>query len=296
MAHTVTMTAPAKINLALHVTGRRDDGYHLIESLVVFTRAGDEICAAPAESDELIVAGRYAAHVPISDANLIVRARDAMRARYGGVAAQPVRLRLTKNLPVASGVGGGSSDAAATMRILARLWDIAAEDAELADIGLMLGADVPMCLAARPLLARRIGDEIEMLPRFPQIPVVLVNPAAPLSTAHVFAALSRPNNPSMPVISAAGSTTEIVDWLAATRNDLEPAAATLAPEIGDVLAGLRARGALIARMSGSGATCFGIFGSLPEAEAAAAGLSGLRPEWFVAATVTEAAEASDDPA
>lgn len=293
MAEVLTHIAPAKINLALHVVGKRSDGYHLIESLAVFAEDGDHLSAEPADADDITVAGRYAAQVPLGEANLIIRARDLLRDRFGEAATPPVALRLEKHLPVASGIGGGSSDAATTMRMLAQLWKLETEDAELAQLGLQLGADVPMCLAARPLLARGIGEEIEPLKRFPALFVVLVNPGVPLATAHVFQALSRADNETMPIISADGNADAVIDWLIGTRNDLEEPAMSLAPEIADALQALRDGGAAVARMSGSGATCFGIFRSKAEAERAAAAISAAAPAWFVSATRVAPVEASD---
>lgn len=293
MAEVLTHIAPAKINLALHVVGKRSDGYHLIESLAVFAEDGDHLSAEPADADDITVAGRYAAQVPLGEANLIIRARDLLRDRFGEAATPPVALRLEKHLPVASGIGGGSSDAATTMRMLAQLWKLETEEAELAQLGLQLGADVPMCLAGRPLLARGIGEEIEPLKRFPALFVVLVNPGVPLATAHVFQALSRADNETMPIISADGNADAVIDWLVGTRNDLEEPAMSLAPEIGDVLQALRDGGAAVARMSGSGATCFGIFRSKAEAERAAAAISAAAPAWFVSATRVAPVEASD---
>lgn len=290
MPDPITMTAPAKINLALHVVGRRADGYHLIESLAVFTRDGDTLSARPAETDEIVVAGRYAAQVPIDGANLVVQARDAMRALYGQAAERPVALRLEKNLPVASGIGGGSSDAATTMRLLQRFWNVGEENGALFDLGLTLGADVPMCLAAMPLLARGIGAEIEPVRQFPSLPIVLANPGVPVATASVYGALATPDNPTMPAFAAGHDASAVIDWLAATRNDLEAPAASLAPDIGNALAALRDKGAAMARMSGSGATCFGIFASPEEAGRAATRLAEENPAWFVAATSTGAAE------
>ncbi|RUX96383.1 4-(cytidine 5'-diphospho)-2-C-methyl-D-erythritol kinase, partial [Mesorhizobium sp. M2A.F.Ca.ET.040.01.1.1] len=169
-----TWLAPAKINLALHVTGRRDDGYHLIESLAVFTRFGDRLEIEPAEQDEFSVFGRYAAGLPLDDGNLVVKARDALRREAGVQRTPPVAIRLEKNLPVASGVGGGSSDAAAALNGLARLWKLDIDEISLARIGLSLGADLPMCLKSKPLVARGIGDEVSPLSAFPALGLVLV--------------------------------------------------------------------------------------------------------------------------
>lgn len=278
------MIAPAKINLALHVTGRRPDGYHLIESLVVFAGDGDRVVAARAASDEMVVAGRYAAQVPLDGANLVVRARDLMRAHFGADAVPPLALQLEKALPVASGIGGGSSDAASTMRLIDGLLGLDAGEEALAGLALRLGADVPMCLAAKPLLAGGVGEETARLPRFPALPVVLVNPGVPLATGDVYAGLESTQNPPMPELADDADPAAIVDWMAATRNDLQAPAAALAPEIGEVLDQLSGAGALIARMSGSGASCFGIFETAADAEAAAAAIAGAEPAWFVMAT------------
>ncbi|HTV69061.1 MAG TPA: 4-(cytidine 5'-diphospho)-2-C-methyl-D-erythritol kinase, partial [Rhizobiaceae bacterium] len=191
------LAAPAKINLALHVVGRRADGYHLIESLAVFTRFGDRIEIALSDEDSFTVSGRYAADVPTDRTNLIVKARDALR-RHVGADASPVSIALEKNLPVASGVGGGSSDAAVALRGLAHAWNANVDHATLARIGLALGADVPMCLAAKPLLARGVGDDLSPVPDFPALGLVLVNPNVAVSTADVFGALAKRDNDKLP--------------------------------------------------------------------------------------------------
>ncbi len=279
--------APAKINLALHVTGRRADGYHLLESLVVFTRYGDRLQAKATGADSFSVSGPFAPSLPCDRGNLVVRARDLMRRRFGAEAAAPVALHLEKNLPIASGIGGGSSDAAAALGLLARFWDLKAASASLSEIALELGADVPMCLYGTPLLARGIGANLEPLDGLPALPVVLVNPGLPLATPAVFAALLNRKNPPLPPFRAhGGNLAEIVDWLKTTRNDLEAPALSLMPEIGGVLSRLRAEGARLARMSGSGATCIGIFSCTDEAERAAATIAGKHPDWFVRATST----------
>ncbi|WP_425351086.1 4-(cytidine 5'-diphospho)-2-C-methyl-D-erythritol kinase, partial [Mesorhizobium sanjuanii] len=181
--------AHAKINLALHVTGKRLDGYHLIESLAVFTRFGDRVEIELADSDGFSVSGKYASAVPLDDCNLAVKARDALRREAGLQHTPPVFIRLEKNLPVASGVGGGSSDAAAVLRGLVRAWGLDTGDTELARIGLSLGADVPMCLAAKPLIAHGVGDEVSVVPGFPALGLVLVNPGTAVSTADIFNAI-----------------------------------------------------------------------------------------------------------
>ncbi|MEI9417284.1 4-(cytidine 5'-diphospho)-2-C-methyl-D-erythritol kinase [Mesorhizobium sp. Cs1321R2N1] len=289
--HVRTWAAPAKINLALHVTGRRPDGYHLIESLAVFTRFGDSIEIAPAEGDDFTVSGRYAPDVPPDGDNLVLKARDALRQAAGLRSAPPVIIRLEKNLPVASGVGGGSSDAAAVLRGLADSWGLDIASAELARIGLSLGADVPMCLAAKPLVARGIGEELSMVPDFSALGLVLVNPGTPVSTAEIFAALSRRDNEPLPPLPRSIEFHSLRNWLEITRNDLEPAALAMRPAIGRALSWLDKAGSGFSRMSGSGATCFGLFETGNVAKRAAAEIRSRQPDWFVAATRSIASEA-----
>lgn len=275
--------APAKINLALHVTGRRADGYHLLETLVVFAEFGDRITVAASGEDGFFVDGPFAGAVPRDAGNLVLRARDALRAAYPAPAAQPVSISLEKHLPVASGIGGGSSDAAATLRALARLWRIPADGAALARLALPLGADLPMCLAGHPLIARGIGEKLDPVRHFPALPMVLVNPGVAVETPKVFRALASRENPPLAPLDTADT---VLDWLGASRNDLEPAAMSIEPSIAAVLAVLRRSGAAFARMSGSGATCFGIFDTTSAASRAAAAISAEHPNWFSAATMT----------
>lgn len=282
--------APAKINLALHVTGRRGDGYHLIESLAVFTRFGDRLQVSAAEEDGLAVSGRYAAGVPVDGRNLIAMARDALRKAAGSRNAFPVAIALEKNLPVASGIGGGSSDAAAALRLLARIWGLDIDAAELAEIALSLGADVPMCLAAQPLMARGIGENVEPLPAVPSLGLVLVNPGVPVSTPQVFSALRRRDNEPLPALPARIDFHSLRNWLEATRNDLEAPAREIQPAVADALQALKRADAGFARMSGSGATCFGLYETGNVAKRAAAAIRARHPDWFVAATRTTTAE------
>ena len=287
-ADAIGETAPAKINLALHVTGRRSDGYHLLDTLVVFTGAGDRIRVAPAAKDEFTVAGPFAAGVPADDANLVVRARDLLR-RMAGARAFPVSIELEKNLPVASGIGGGSSDAAAALRALARLWDLALPADELAQAGLALGADMPMCVAARTLRAQGVGEEIAAVTGLPALDMVLVNPGVAVATPAVFGQLQSRHNPplpALPALPAAAGFAALTGWLATTRNDLEAPAIAAAPQIAPVLAALRDSGAAFARMSGSGATCFGLYPSPEEAACAAERIAAAQPSWYVRATRT----------
>ncbi|MBZ9658431.1 4-(cytidine 5'-diphospho)-2-C-methyl-D-erythritol kinase [Mesorhizobium sp. ESP-6-4] len=279
-----TWLAPAKINLALHVIGQRADGYHLIDSLAVFTRFGDRLEIERAEQDEFSVSGRYAAGLPLDGDNLVVKARDALRREAGMQQGSPVAIRLEKNLPIASGVGGGSSDAAAALNALARLWKLDIDDNSLARIGLSLGADLPMCLKSKPLIARGIGDEVSPLSAFPALGLVLVNPGIAVSTPDVFKALSSRDSEALPPLPKRFDFHTIRNWLETTRNDLEPAARSIEPAIGEALKALKKADAAFARMSGSGATCFGLFETGNVAKRAAIEIRARHPDWFVAAT------------
>ena len=276
--------APAKINLALHVTGRRADGYHLLESLAVFTRFGDRISIEAADEDSFSVAGPYAPAVPTDETNLILKARDALRAAWPSATTAPVAIRLEKNLPIASGIGGGSSDAAAALRGLVKFWGLDIEHEALTRIGAALGADLPMCLAARPLVARGTGDELSPVAGFPALGLVLVNPDVAVSTPAVFSALQRRDNEKLPPLPRHLDFHTIRNWLEITRNDLEDAARSIEPSIGAAKAALLKADAGFARMSGSGATCFGLFETGNVAKRAAAAIRSRHPGWFVAAT------------
>ncbi|WP_113259988.1 4-(cytidine 5'-diphospho)-2-C-methyl-D-erythritol kinase [Agrobacterium cavarae] len=287
--------APAKINLALHVTGQREDGYHLLDMLVTFTEAGDVVRIRNADEDSFSISGRFAPELLQSDAsnNLVLKARDLLRGHVqkSGFTPAPVAIHLEKNLPVASGIGGGSADAAAALRGLIRHWQHHIDDNALADMALMLGADVPMCLDSQPLIAQGIGEKITLLPQFPQLSLVLVNPLKGVSTPHIFRLLEDKQNAPLPApLEDQGQF-----WLSmmdVLRNDLQPPAVKLLPEIGDMLAMLHSAGADVARMSGSGATCFGIFSDWEKAEAAAASLREQKPGWYVQETRTIAGRAS----
>lgn len=267
--------APAKLNLALHVTGQRADGYHLLDSLVVFAGLGDRVAVAPAESLSLSVTGPEGAGLPADEENLALRAARAFGAGRGAA------IMLDKRLPVASGIGGGSADAAATLRALSRLWSLPLPGAEKV---LALGADVPVCLAGRPARMGGVGEVLTPAPALPAIAVVLVNPRVAVSTPAVFRALARKDNPPLdPPPPAFATAADLAGWLSRQRNDLQSPAISLAPRIADVLAAIEATGPLLARMSGSGATCFGLFPAIEEAAAAAARISARNAGWWVLA-------------
>ncbi len=275
--------APAKLNLYLHVLGKRGDGYHLLDSLVAFADIGDRIAAAPATLFSLAIEGPFARDLAGHDTSNLVRlAAEALARRLGREPA--VALTLEKNLPVASGIGGGSSDAAATLRALLDLWQAEIDSRALAAIATSLGADVPVCLAARPSWLGGIGDEIEAAPALPRAALVLVNPGVPLPTATVFKARRGAFSAPRRFAVAPGDAAALADLLAERRNDLTAAAIEQVPAIATVLARLGAAdGALIARMSGSGATCFALFRTARDAAAAAATLHAAEPSWWVVA-------------
>lgn len=282
--------APAKVNLALHVTGRRSDGYHLIESLVVFAGFGDRIFAEPSETDEFVLTGPEAPSLmgEAADGNLVVRARDALRhaARAAGLHAPAVRLVLEKNLPVASGLGGGSADAAAALKQLCRLWRFRPAPELLSRIALDLGADVPMCLAGRPLIARGIGEALSLVNPGAALDMVIVNPRKGVSTPRVFAALENRDSEPLPPLPQPTDLESLIDWLSRTRNDLEQPARRLEPSIADCLDVLASSGARFVRMSGSGASCFGLYGGAKAAREAKKKIRQARPDWFTAVTQT----------
>ncbi len=277
----VTEDACAKINLALHVTGQRPDGYHLLEMLVTFARYGDRLSFALADADDFTLSGQFAdALADDPGTNLVLKARDLLREAAGG--APPVRIHLEKNLPVASGIGGGSADAAATLRGLMRLWDVALPAEIIATLALKLGADVPMCLKSTPLIARGIGEKIETADALPSFAMVLANPLKGVSTPEIFRRLVSKNNPPLVLMK----TPHWMEAIRATRNDLELPAREMVPEIAEISDMLAAEGALFTRMSGSGATCFGIFETPVAALRAAEHLHAARPDWYFQSTET----------
>lgn len=268
-----TEFAPAKVNLTLHVTGRRADGYHLLDSLVVFAGVGDRVSADLSDALSLEVTGPMAAGLSGEGDNLVLRA-----ARLMGV---PARIGLEKVLPVSSGIGGGSADAAATLRLLARL---SARAVPARAEVLALGADVPVCLAGRAVRMTGIGEVLGAVPGLPEAWLVLVNPGVAVATPAVFRGLARADNAPMPrEVPKLRTAAELAAFVAMQRNDLEPPALVLQPVIGWVKAALAAQaGCMLARMSGSGATCFGLFADPLAASAAARAIRAAEPGWWVA--------------
>ena len=272
--------APAKVNLYLHLCGRRADGYHLLDSLAVFPAIADRLTAAPGPGLSLEIGGPFGDGLSVEPDNLVLRAARALAEAHG--LAPDAALRLEKHLPLAAGIGGGSSDAAAALRLLSRLWRVAIPDR----LALSLGADVPVCLGApRPRCMAGIGEQLSPAPPMPEFWIVLVNPGAAVATGAVFAAVERRDNPPGPPPPPLTDFAALTDWLAHQRNDLQAAAVSICPAIAEVLAALE--DAPLARMSGSGATCFALHGREAEAQAQAKRLRRARPDWWVeAAPVT----------
>jgi 4-diphosphocytidyl-2-C-methyl-D-erythritol kinase len=281
--------APAKVNLTLRVIGRRPDGYHELESLVAFARAGDRVDFAPGDALALDVAGPFAAAAGNLADNLVLKAARELKRRAPALALG--RFALTKELPVAAGLGGGSADAAAALRLIARANALALDDPRLADAARASGADVPVCLDPRARVMRGIGEVLSAPLDLPPLPAVLVNPGVPLATKDVFAAFARlgPPKGAAAFDGAAVSGTSVETALAALArgsNDLETAAVALCPAVADALATLRATpGCRLARMSGSGATCFGLYANGSAAATAAQAIAGGHPTWWVRATM-----------
>jgi 4-diphosphocytidyl-2-C-methyl-D-erythritol kinase len=281
----VRIFAPAKINLFLHVGEKRADEFHELESLVAFADIGDTLELEHADGLFLSVEGPFAPD--LTGDNLVLRAAQLFAEKAG----QPVNARftLTKNLPVASGIGGGSADAAAALRGLSEMYPKAVTPPQLLEVASALGSDVPACLYSKPLMMRGRGERIDLLPSFPQVHAVLVNPRVSVSTADVFRGLKTRTGAGneKPDVS---SDTKLARYLRTTRNDLEAPARAIAPAIGEVLNEIsRMPGVELARMSGSGATCFGIFESGFEAEMAATALQSSHPTWWVAPTTLQGA-------
>jgi 4-diphosphocytidyl-2-C-methyl-D-erythritol kinase len=279
--------APAKVNLTLRVLGRRGDGYHEIESLVAFAAIGDALSFAPGAELTLTVRGPSAAQAGATADNLVLKAARALAARIPGIGLGA--FELDKELPVAAGLGGGSADAAAALRLLARASGIAAGDPRLYDAACATGADVPVCLDPRPRLMLGIGEMLSAPLALPPLPAVLVNPGVALATKAVFAGwqpgTTRPAPLHVSALAQLTSPASLVEFLTTQTNDLEAPAISLVPIIADVLAALRAlAGCRLARMSGSGSTCFALFTSAADALTAADSIHAAHPKWWVRAT------------
>lgn len=275
----VTVAAPAKLNLYLHVTAKRADGYHALDSLMTFARLHDTLVVELADSLELTVGGPFGPALAGED-NLVLRAARALAERAG---VEPrARIHLIKRLPVAAGIGGGSADAAAALRALSALWELDEAAIDMPGLALSLGADVPVCLAGRAASVSGAGEVLGSAPALPNAALVLVNPGVPLSTPRIFQAREGAFSPPNPLEDDAPNAHALAEALRLRRNDLEAPASVLAPVVGEVKHALeKMPGALLARMSGSGATCFAIMENDEVATAAAGAIAALHPDWWV---------------
>lgn len=274
---TIQTTAFAKINLFLHVTGKRPDGYHLLDSWVVFASAADRIELTTADKMSFTAKGPFATNVPSE--NSLTKAATMLAKRFN---LQPsVNISLDKQLPVAAGIGGGSADAAATLRGLAQLWKLSPSEQELSEMALSIGADVPACLASTSLYMNGIGEEITPGPALPKFYGVLVNPGVAVDTAKVFKAYRGVFSQKTSHPSSFADAATMFNYLSLTRNDLQEPAIAIAPAIAQVIVMLANQtGCKTARMSGSGATCFALFADEYDADTCAANIAGERPDWW----------------
>lgn len=279
------LVAPAKVNLFLEIAGVQDDGYHIIDSLMGFLDVGDKVRLAPSDVFSLTLDGPYADIAPADESNLAARAVRLLEAHVGR--DLPVHVHVEKLIPVGAGLGGGSADAAAVLRGMRALFDLNISDDELALMGLSLGADVPACLASVPVLVGGIGEKVQTAVSVPDLHLVLVHPGVSLSTPDVYAAYDRNHGNCACCGGGHNRFRPIspIDAIAQRRNDLEHAAVELEPLIVSVLACLsKTQGCQMARMSGSGTTCFGIYGDAGLAQAAHTELQAEFPGWWVCQT------------
>ncbi|MFT5064447.1 MAG: 4-diphosphocytidyl-2-C-methyl-D-erythritol kinase [Yoonia sp.] len=278
---TIKGSAPAKVNLTLHVTGQRTDGYHLLDSLVVFAEVFDQITATIAPNLQITVNGPFSQGIPTDHTNLVMRAATALRKARN--VTQGAHLQLEKHLPHAAGIGSGSSDAAVTLAMLAKLWNVTPLPANAPEI-VALGADVPVCLQAPdPTQMTGIGDILLPVPSLPECALVLVNPRVSVPTGAVFDGLASKRNPGMGTLPKGLNFDGFAAWLAAQRNDLEQPAVAIAPEIDEALTKLRSMPKVAhAAMSGSGATCYGLVRNLADARQVARAIQVAQMSWWVA--------------
>ena len=287
----VIVRAPAKLNLFLHVGDKRPDGYHTLQSLVAFAEACDVLDIAPASELTLTISGPFAAQTPRGTANLVIKAAQTLAERFS-LNRLGASIALEKNLPVAAGLGGGSADAAAALRALNVLWGLGRCEAELVELAQTLGSDVPACVLSRPCWMEGRGEHVSGTGALPSLELVLVNPGALLRTERVFQALNaRTGTTAMHVPTHIGTLWELVAYLEDSGNDLESPATRLEPAIDEVLEALQHEPAcVLAQMSGSGATCFGVFDGRDYAEGAAGRIALEHPWWWVRATRIAAAD------
>ncbi len=275
--------APAKINLALHIVGQTLDGYHKLESLVVFARIGDNLQISPAKKNSFKISGEFASSLNNSKDNLVLKAISAYKKHFPNKIPSNLKIHLEKNLPIASGIGGGSADCAATLRLLNKLNNKEFSAQKLEEIALSLGADVPMCLSSKPAIIKNIGEIIEPIKNFPNAYIILINPNIKISTQQIFNDLKNKNNaPLPPTNNGFKNIKTLSTWLKNTRNDLLPPIIKTTPIISEVIDEFnKNKNCLHSNMSGSGATVFALYESLNDAKNAATNISKKYPHFWV---------------
>ncbi len=278
--------APAKINLYLHITGKRTDGLHELESLIVFAETCDVISFRPSKTLSLEISGPQANQLKEQDSkNIILKAVESMSSLIDSNVDVGVEIHLQKFLPIAAGIGGGSADAAATLRALKILWNVSLSDNQLMNLAYSLGSDVPVCILGTSAYLAGVGEKVTPVESIPKIPLLLVNPKIPLPTSLVFNSWKGSNSTLNPIVSFSGSVSKLVAELRDRRNDLEDPARSLVPQIDEVICEIQSqRGCELARMSGSGATCFGIFLKQEDLTIAASRIKMSHPNWWVMET------------
>ncbi|MCF6325740.1 MAG: 4-(cytidine 5'-diphospho)-2-C-methyl-D-erythritol kinase [Devosiaceae bacterium] len=285
------MTCRAKINLCLHVVGKKSDGFHQLQSLVTFAQIGDELslldCDGAGDGDKLQIQGEFAHLLANDKTNLVMQALDAYRKRWPAGLSGNMALRLTKNLPIASGIGGGSANAASLLKLVSKVSSEKTNPEQLQILSASIGSDVPVCLLEKPAIMAGRGEDLVPLKNFPTLYSVLVNPGIAISTREVFAKLQHINNSVMPEIPERFSgVKDLVNWLHQTRNDLEEPAIKLVPEISQVIKEFDGnQNCIFARMSGSGATVFALFANMEKAEQGASTIKKKWPKYWVKPTV-----------
>lgn len=283
----LTIFAPAKINLFLHVTGKTDNNYHTLDSLINFADIGDEITIEPASQFSFDIDGPYAGYFNADaqkstdeSTNLVVKAVFAMAQKFERL--PDFKITLTKNLPIASGMGGGSSNAAATIWGLLEWWNIPTNTDDLPELFLKLGADVPVCYYSQPARMQGIGDLVTPVPDMPELDILLINPGKPCPTEKVFAGITPPYSEKITFPPHFKSTHALIEFLSHQRNDLTPAASNIVSEINEILPLIqKQKGCALARLSGSGATCFGIFENADTAKEAEIKIREQNPDWWI---------------
>jgi len=280
----------AKINLCLHVVGKRSDGFHQLHSLVTFAQFGDDLAivdhACAGGEDELQIQGEFASLLANDKTNLVLQALGAYRKRWPNALTNNLSLLLTKNLPIASGIGGGSANAASLLKLVSAISSEKINPEQLQNLAADIGSDVPVCLLEKPAIMAGRGENLIPLKNFPTLFAVLANPGIAISTGEVFANLKQAENSAMPDVPEKFSVEELVSWLHQSRNDLEETAIKLVPEIAQIIEEFQSNpNCIFARMSGSGATVFALFNHMEKAQHGAGAIKAKWPQYWIRPTV-----------